>query len=328
MKTWILLLLTLSLFPARSFAWGRKGHEVVAYIAYQNLDDPTRKEVDYLVTLNPCYTQWKHEVATLPPANQSVALFMLAATWPDLIKQATYSCDPGHTFIVDGGDGPNGRFSIDVPPDGPEASQNLGYTDNRRHQYWHFVDTPFSPDNTPTRPAYTVNALTQIEMLTAALQSDETPAMKSYDLAWLEHLVGDVHQPLHVTSRFTAGNPNGDAGGNLVAIVQSPNELHGYWDNLPGADNLAAAIAMGKTLNVQKAPSQATLDMDEPGDWVQDSFKLAQKVAYARPVSSGAAGAPASNLNATYKANAVKTVNQQLFLAGWRLASLLKEELG
>ncbi len=33
-------------------------------------------------------------------------------------------------------------------------------------------------------------------------------------LAWFEHLVGDVHQPLHVTARMTAFEQQGDAGGN------------------------------------------------------------------------------------------------------------------
>ena len=44
MKTWILLLHTLCILPDASFAWGRKGHEVVAYIAYQNLDDPPARK--------------------------------------------------------------------------------------------------------------------------------------------------------------------------------------------------------------------------------------------------------------------------------------------
>lgn len=157
----VLLLAALSV-PGKAHAWGKKGHEVVAYIAYGNLDDPTRKQVDYLVTLNPCYPQWQSEVAALPAAQQGAALFMLAATWPDLIKsiphQPPYACQPDHVFIEDGAPGTNGRVNPDVPPATLEASQNIGYDDPRRHQYWHFVDLPFPrirpPSSPPQRPMH------------------------------------------------------------------------------------------------------------------------------------------------------------------------------
>ena len=37
-------------------------------------------------------------------------------------------------------------------------------------------------------------------------------SVKSYDLVWLEHLVGDVHQPFHCTTRVSAGSPKGTEG--------------------------------------------------------------------------------------------------------------------
>src|SRR5262245_48474805 len=42
--------------------------------------------------------------------------------------------------------------------------------------------------------------------------------VRSYDLVWLIHLVGDAHQPLHATARFSKTFPDGDAGGNPVKI--------------------------------------------------------------------------------------------------------------
>ena len=52
-------------------------------------------------------------------------------------------------------------------------------------------------------------------------------------LPWLLHLVGDIHQPLHV-------GRHGDEGGNAVEIENPFNKrlpfssLHLYWDDLPG----------------------------------------------------------------------------------------------
>jgi hypothetical protein len=327
--------LILILIPPKALAWGNKGHEVVAYIAYVNLDSATRDEVDHLLTLNPCYKEWKSDVASLPAANQPVALFMLAATWPDRIKviphEPAYDCQPGHKFITDAGTGPDGKASADIPPDTPEASQNIGYGDTRRHQYWHFIDTPFSPDSTPVEPAYTPNALTQLLALSKALRTDEGDDIKSYDMVWVEHLVGDLHQPLHDTSRFTSGHPYGDEGGNLVLICETSGcteELHGHWDDLPGpGNNLPAAITIGEELNKQPAPDDDAIDIENPADWVTQGFKLAKTVAYAPPVFADSAGSSPRKLDSAYSAKATATMKAQLLLAGYRLADLLKNYL-
>jgi hypothetical protein len=88
-----------------------------------------------------------------------------------------------------------------------------------------------------------VNALTQIALFTKALKTSSDDSIRSYDLTWLIHLVGDVHQPLHATTRFDKQTPNGDAGGNLVHICSAaqmekdPGKgrtvLHSFWDGLP-----------------------------------------------------------------------------------------------
>ncbi len=49
-------------------------------------------------------------------------------------------------------------------------------------------------------------------------------------LRFFIHMVGDFHQPLHVTSRCTKEMPECDAGGNKFVIKGSPKELHALWD--------------------------------------------------------------------------------------------------
>jgi hypothetical protein len=316
----VLLVLACTL-PSRG--WNGKGHEVVAYIAYQHLNANARAKIDSLLKLNPCYSEWTTQVAALPKESQSAAIFMLAATWPDEIKLNTYDCQPGHQF------GPDGSRGGDVAPTGPAASQNIGYEDTHRHKYWHFVDTPFSTDNTEIHPAPHPNALDEIQTLAAALESNAPDELKSYDLVWIEHLIGDIHQPLHDTTRFTKSHPDGDAGGNLVIICEPPgckSELHGYWDSILGPQDLTAALMLGSQLNKPAQPSGAS-DTD-PATWVQEGFELAKTAVYQPPISDDEPDSAPGTPNKTYHDHAKIIAGAQVLLAGYRLAASLNRALG
>jgi S1/P1 Nuclease len=324
MKNLCLVVLSILVLANNASGWNGKGHEVVAYIAYQHLDPATRATVDALLKKNPCYDEWSATVSSLSSEQQPVAIFMLAATWPDAIKLVkTYHCQPGHSF---GSDGASGG---DIAPAGPEASQNIGYDDTRRHKYWHFVDTPFSTDGTPTNPARHPNALDEILTLTTALASSESDDLKSYDLVWIEHLVGDVHQPLHDTSRFTKNHPDGDQGGNLVSICTAANctsELHAYWDDVLGTANITAALTLGAQLNARSKPTGANI-----GDvhvWVQEGFQLAQDDVYQPPISDDEPGSSVGVPDKAYHDGAKRVAESQVLLAGYRLAGVLNQALG
>jgi S1/P1 Nuclease len=313
----------LFVFAVPSSAWNGKGHEVVAYVAYQHLDQATRLKVDALLKLNPCFQEWTSAVSSVPMEKRSAAIFTLAATWPDAIKLNTYDCQPGHHFGSDGSQGG------DVAPASPTASQNIGYDDTHRHKYWHFVDTPFSTDGTTTRPAPHPNALDEIQTLTAALASSEPDELKSYDLVWIEHLIGDVHQPLHDTSRFTKNPPNGDAGGNLVMICNTPkctSELHAYWDDILGAANVNAALTMGSQLDQRAQPSGA--DETDPAAWVQEGFQIATSKVYQPPISDDEPDSAAGIPDKMYHDAAKQIAQAQVLLAGYRLAGALNLALG
>jgi hypothetical protein len=295
-------------------AWWDGGHMVVAYIAYQNLTPTTKARVDALLKLNPNYAQW---TAGASPGQEGLVAFVRMATWPDCIKGS--KC-PGYTS--DGGD---------TPPGNPTDAQNIGYADKLEHRYWHFIDVPY-PEGASGVPPKLPNALTEITLLTQAIGTNETDDIKSYDLVWLEHLVGDVHQPLHCTSRFTKNHPDGDAGGNDVTFCQKPcsstDELHAYWDGLLGDEpSVAAVTKKGKALLKDAKPAGA--DDSDPQTWVNGSFALAQSAAYAAPI--GADNDPAVTISpkpdAAYKKHAVAVANSQVTLAGYRLAQLLNNNL-
>ena len=57
---------------------------------------------------------------------QDRAAFVHAATWADDIKRR------------------NDYERGSVAADGADATANVGYSDHKIHDYWHFVDLPFS----------------------------------------------------------------------------------------------------------------------------------------------------------------------------------------
>jgi S1/P1 Nuclease len=303
----LVICLLISIPPAN--AWNSIGHMAVAYVAWQQLTPATQKRAIALLKKNPYY---KKKWLGLIPAGTSAAdknlyIFMMAATWPDEIKANNSG------YKNDG----------NVPPATSEATRNTGYGDKFMHKYWHFIDTPFSTDGTALPPIPSPNAETQIAAFRQVLASNAKDSLKSYDLSWILHLVGDVHQPLHCTTRVTAGDPHGDAGGNSVVITNSPKELHGYWDDLLGD---------GDTSDIKKAVTAAQLlsaagtgasDANE-ADWVKEGFDLAQSKVYVMPV--GPALGPYT-LDSTYQASSLTVAQQQVALAGARLANLLNTNL-
>ncbi len=50
----------------------------------------------------------------------------------------------------------------------------------------------------------------------------------------LIHYVGDIHQPLHATTKFDSSYPAGDRGGNSFKLLEKDGikELHAAWDSI------------------------------------------------------------------------------------------------
>lgn len=273
----------------------------IAALAYARLDPEIREAVDRLIKLNPEYAAW---TADLADEDKAQVAFVRAATWADDIKS-----DP--------------EYARDNVGD-PTAGRNIGYADHLVHDYWHHIDIPFSPDGTEVTLPDVPNALTQVEALSATLASDASDDLKSYDLVWLAHLVGDLHQPLHATTRFTDGLDD-DHGGN-AETVQPTNgpavTLHAYWDGLLG-DGLTPAQAISAAGNLPK-PDPLEVAIDDPTQWVIESFAIAQNDAYTGLIGPGAGP---FRLTRDYEAKALAIARDRAALAGARLARLLNAAL-
>jgi hypothetical protein len=304
--------------PRAARAWDDFGHMEVAAVAYKALSKKTKDRVAKLLALNPAYANW---IVGATAAERDRVAFMRAATWADSIKS-----DPSY-----------GAADLQTAP---TAAQNLGYADHLRHAYWHFVDQPFSPDGTALVPAPRPNAATQIPIFRAALGAAATSDdVKSYDLVWLLHLVGDVHQPLHCVSRYDKADPAGDRGGNSVRIMGDaqppvcddprycpfgpPNELHAFFDDIEGSGYATAPPAAAAD-KLAKPDAKAAAVGDE-AVWIAEGLTLAQTKIYVPPI--GVSDGPFT-VTPPYQTAAYALGKQRIALAGARLANLLNDALG
>jgi hypothetical protein len=310
MRTVLLLLIAFTSVIPNAAAWDDLGHMMVAAIAYERLSPEVQRKVVSLLRHNPLYSTW---VADVPEHERPRVAFLRASRWADDIKS-----DP--TYVADGMQNGN-------RPSGRKAARNVGYADKLMHKYWHFVDLPFSPDNTALANPPTPNAKTQIALFRETIKSaTSSDALKSYDLVWLIHLVADVHQPLHASSRFDREHPEGDAGGNGVLICSDPcqtrERLHAFWDHVLGAST-DPATAIEKAKQLQAADPQVASIIDE-AVWIQESFDAAQTHVYVSPIGVGIG--PYA-VNDRYQAAAQQLAAQRIALAGVRLANLLNDAL-
>ncbi|MCU1264652.1 MAG: 3-nucleotidase/nuclease [Acidobacteria bacterium] len=202
----------------------------------------------------------------------------------------------------------------------------------------HFIDNPFSIDDTPLpagvpEPDNIVKALEDnLNILKTSTDKDA----QAQALRLIIHFVGDIHQPLHCATRVDRNHPDGDRGGNLVSIkVPGTNgklkttNLHSFWDGgigdfpttganfkPPALSKIPPAAAKAKAGNPANDPD---LKLDDPFNfsaWANESFALAKDVAY-DGMQSGAKPSVA------YKSKALKVARKRVAWGGYRLAALL-----
>ena len=259
-RIWFLAV-ALSVASSPTRAWWDEGHMQIAYLAYKPLSAPVRDKADTQLKLNTDCANW---TASAPDANTAkMYAFVHAATWADDIKTKPY-----------------GYTRDDVTSS--TAGQNIGYSDHNQHAYWHFKDVDFSPDALPA--AAPVDFLTQLKLMIATLpaSSGASDDVRSYDLVWIVHLVGDAHQPLHAAARYTIQIPDGDARGNAESVTPASGSsmaLHAYWDAIFGGYSSpygAIFDADDKDGLSSVEVSQAEAQIADPAVWAQESADLAK----------------------------------------------------
>jgi hypothetical protein len=221
-----LLLGTIFFFICSSFsiAWDTPGHEQISDMAYTLLTDATKLKIRNILNHgDPQYIPIDQTDDALRDA------FRRAASFPDRLKSDTHTAYEAIVIEM------NRKWQPNVDPN---ATGEL-----IRCKTWHYYDTPIrfhgpKPDVRTSNALVVYNFAAQrlSELKTSGTASDLKEA--AWWLYWIEHLTGDLHQPLHCTSNFGTVQ-GGDAGANLFHI-KVPDEknpghtksitLHSYWD--------------------------------------------------------------------------------------------------
>lgn len=305
--SFLFLLSTALIFAPSALAWDDAGHKIIGYIAWENLTPQTREKVFNLLMSAPedsdlsvFYMQDSRSAAV-----KQRELFMLATTWADIVRDRKFK----------------NRY------------------EKYHHSNWHYADTFWTTENGQVK--YLENpgeeggkAVEKLFEFDKALRdASVSDPEKAIALAWILHLGGDIHQPLHTSARVTELEPKGDQGGNFVLLTpkDTPRDkqvnLHWFWDSITGrgiprqndacdADYLPP-IAEQIMKKHPLAKMQSRLKSGSFDEWQKEGVRLAISdvfspllVRYEMPSEK-------------YKKNAFKLSQEQMALAGYRLAAML-----
>ncbi len=211
---------------------------------------------------------------------------------------------------------------------------------------WHYHDGDI------TEPAFNMKAncsggncaTAQIPRFKRILADKSLPAAQRLEaLAFLSHVVGDLHQPLH------AAEHDHDAGGNGVTVTNLPGEpyiinttpptvvnpepgtlkLHWMWDNFLVIRTQKAGQL--PPVRVYSAAEKTAIATGDVADWAQESWLIARDTVYPQVFGKVVSAQDKTEKNVTISDEAldadVPIVRQRLQQAGLRLAKMLDEAL-
>lgn len=109
--------------------------------------------------------------------------------------------------------------------------------------------------------------------------------VRSFALRLVIHYIGDVHQPLHATTRVDSDYPKGDKGGNSEKLpsIEGAYNLHSVWDSIiyafPGYPDLPLSRSSWDDLgdSISNLMDSYTVDeseylQNESSSWANESL--------------------------------------------------------
>jgi hypothetical protein len=182
---------------------------------------------------------------------------------------------------------------------------------------WHYVDLPgymekekFMEDLKKLPPK---NLYTQIPAMIAELKDKSLSGEQRRNaLYFLIHLVGDLHQPLHV-------GRDEDAGGNKIVVYwfDKKTNLHSLWDTMLIEFQQYSYSEYAKLLDIADPEKVKAWQSGSLEDWFYESHVLSDVVYDASPNEA--------KLGYKYNFQFQKILDEQLLKGGVRLAALLNQ---
>jgi len=230
---------------------------------------------------------------------------------------------------------------------------------------WHYIDIgidpgdpaqPFEPGDDNDEHGNVVQALKRAVVV---LQGGTDPYIKTKAVACAiaMHLVGDIHQPLHCSTKYflSGGQLHQDAGGNKELVLNGPPvtgipgnaqfNLHAFWDSAWRAsfDEATGSVVLDpryedkglhEPQNVRPLAEELERQPLAPGadlrtnidQWARESNAIGRDFVYRELTATESK--KYCRLSSGYVAKARQIARERLVLAAARLAVLLNNTLG
>jgi len=188
--------------------------------------------------------------------------------------------------------------------------------DNYDHTHsWHWVTIPDNKEYENTEKNPEGDIIMTIERLITELKAGGLEEQKEKEhVMMLVHLIGDIHQPLHVGT-------GEDKGGNDVKVkwFWENSNLHRVWDSEMIDGKQYSYTELAEAVNVISEDKVTAYKSDTIDEWYMEAMALRPQV-YRFDEDK--------KLGYEYSYHNWNTVKQQLLKSGIRLASVLNEIYG
>jgi S1/P1 Nuclease len=307
----VCLAMLISANSSVAVAWNETGHRIVAFIAYQQLDDATRDRVFAALRAHPAMGTDLWTNGGINGPNEKLNAFLNAATFPDDVRFGTFQ---------------------------PTTKFHDGNFKKYHKKLDHYINFPYTPPDLKAGPVSSGENILESYKAHIAVVKDANAKKddQAVALSWIFHQIGDIHQPLHATTRIGLKHktPEGDGGGNLVAFPnpRGHKDMHSYWDDLLGSETSAnnpAKLKHVADLVVSAYPrtgfkAEQLKGTDDLGDWATESFDLAVEKTYGPLGDDVDSDGGVTDLPEGFEDMAQAVAKRRLALAGYRLAEELK----
>lgn len=245
---------------------------------------------------------------------------------PVLISAFTINCWPwgqkGHDVtaaIAERHLTPTTKVAIDSIMEGKSIIYWANWLDNASHtsQYeysktWHYknIDPEYSFETAPLNTKGDVIMAVNENIAKLKDKSSTMPELK-LALKMLIHLVGDMHQPMHL-GRYS------DRGGNKykVKFFNRDTNLHSIWDsNILESGHKWSYSEWTDQIDRINDIQISEYTSDDITDWAKETYNIACEIYETTPEDT--------NISYDYIAGWTPTIEQQLLRGGIRLAYLL-----
>ncbi len=186
---------------------------------------------------------------------------------------------------------------------------------------WHYInlksELTYTDFQATLRNDTIVDAFTRLNFLITELRKKQLPLDKQQMyLRLLIHIVGDIHQPMHV------GHAE-DQGGNKIKVFwfSEATNLHSVWDDKLIEFQKLSYSEYTKSINFTNKKQRKEWQKQPLSQWLFESYQLADKI-------YGGITQPDQRLGYRYNYDYIAMLNQQLLKGGVRLAGLLNDIFG